>query len=77
MDYTAGAIGGAIGLGEQLAKQQALDMQLRQPSVLESLQQQRASVVQRLESIDRAIAALEANPGIEEVLTLLGKVGRY
>ncbi len=43
-------------------------------TVLESLKDQRAGIADRLRQIDEAIAALEDNPQVERVLTLIQRV---
>lgn len=58
----------------QAANSAAIDLSLRQPSVMENLQRQKASLSERLAAVDAAIAALEAHPEVEQILTLLVKV---
>ena len=45
--------------------------------VLDNLKQRRSKIAEELQNVDNAIAALEQNPEIEKVLTLLAKTGRY
>lgn len=47
------------------------------PKLLENLQAQREALVERLNKVDAAIAALEANPEIEKTLNLLFAVGGF
>ena len=47
----------------------------RAPTVRERLEQQRLEMTQQLEKVNAAIAALDRNPDILEVLELLGRAG--
>ncbi len=49
----------------------------RQLSVREQLESQKASLNEKLKTIDAAIAALDENPGVEKVLTLVGRAVRF
>ena len=49
----------------------------RQPSIRDSLCSKRASLEAQLEDVNKAIAALDANPGVEQVLDLVSKTIRF
>lgn len=51
--------------------------QVQAPSPLDTLKRTRLQLESKLGEVNEAIAALEANPEIERVLTLLGKAIRY
>lgn len=46
-------------------------------SVREQLEQQKASLADRMKEVDAALAALDENPGVEKVLTLVGRTVRF
>lgn len=62
-------------VSESLAKQAALTP--RQLSVKENLQQQKQNLMDQLATVQAALDAMDRNPGIEEVLTLLSRAGRF
>lgn len=47
------------------------------PSPLDTLKRTKIQLEAKLKDVDEAIAALEAHPEIEKVITLLGKAIRY
>lgn len=47
----------------------------RAPTVRERLEQQKQEMTRQLEKVNAAIDALDSNPGVAEVLELLGKAG--
>lgn len=49
----------------------------RQLSVREQLESQKATLNEKLKTIDAALAALDENPGVEKVLTLVGRTVRF
>lgn len=51
--------------------------QASSPSPLDTLKRTKLGLESKLSEVNEAIAALEANPEIEKVLTLLGKAIRY
>lgn len=51
--------------------------QVSSPSPLDTLKRTKLGLETKLGEVNEAIAALEANPEIEKVLTLLGKAIRY
>lgn len=51
--------------------------QVSAPSPLDTLKRTRLQLESKLGEVNEAITALEANPEIERVLTLLGKAIRY
>ncbi len=50
--------------------------EVQSPSPLEGLRRQKTVLQQRLDAVNAAIKAFEANPGIEEVLALWYKAQR-
>lgn len=50
--------------------------QIQQASPLNNLKQRKQNYEQKLAVVNEAIAALEANPEIERVLTLVTRAGR-
>lgn len=52
-------------------------MACRPPTVREQLNQQREQLTARLKEVDEAIAALDENPAVEKVLTLVGRTVRF
>lgn len=65
----------------QLSSPECCDGQLtsraRELTVKERLLDQRSRYTEILKEVNDAISALEANPEIEKVLTLVGKTVRY
>lgn len=51
--------------------------ELRPPTVREQLLQQKEALTARLKEVDEAIAALDENPAVEKVLTLVGRTVRF
>lgn len=49
----------------------------RMPSAREQLNRKKASLESQLEDVNAAISALDANPEIEKVLTLVGRTVRF
>lgn len=49
-------------------------MPVKPRTMLEQLKDRRAGMNHKVSELDSAIAALESNPEIEKILTLLGKV---
>lgn len=49
----------------------------RQESVIEGLYSRKKGLEAQLADVNAAINALEQHPEVADVLTLLGKVGRY
>ena len=47
------------------------------PTLTERLKQERNNLSRRLEELDAAIIALEANPQVQAILDLVQKVARY
>lgn len=69
---------GLNDIGGQLVKQADCSITtLRRPSVMENLQQQHAELAARLANVDVAIKALEATPGVTDVLEARAKVNGY
>lgn len=71
----AGALGAlsalrAANLGESCDSAQ----QYQPPSLIDGLQQQRAVLLAKLEKLDAAIAAVEANPQVADVLQKLSNL---
>jgi len=54
-----------------------LDCSPKQLTVREQLNLQRTQLTERIETVNAALAALDKNPGVEEVLTLVGRTVRY
>ena len=50
-------------------------LQATRPSFTECLRSQREDLKKRLAELDSAIAAIEANPSVQEVLDALSKMG--
>ena len=64
MDPEYGLVGGA----------QCESLEVRVPSVMETLKRKRQQTEEKLSDINAAIEALQAHPEVEQILTLLGKV---
>jgi len=65
-----GALRAANLLGESCDSAQ----QYQPPSLIDGLQQQRAVLLAKLEKLDAAIAAVEANPQVADVLQKLSNL---
>jgi len=57
----------------QVPYNSAGEVTLRHVPLLESLERQRAAAQQRLDDLDKAIAAVRANPGVQAVLDAITK----
>ncbi len=53
------------------------DVAPKQLSVRQQLEQQKASLLDRLKDVESALSALDENPGVEKVLTLVGRTVRF
>ena len=62
-------------VGAAIEKASVLDA--RQLSVKENLQRQKQNLMDQLTVVQAALDAMDRNPGIEEVLTLLSRAGRF
>ena len=50
---------------------------LEEPTVTDNLKMKKANLEKQLADVNAAIDALESNPGVEKVLNLISKTGRY
>lgn len=50
---------------------------LEEPTVTDNLKMKKAKLEKQLADVNAAIDALESNPGVEKVLNLISKTGRY
>lgn len=56
---------------------QCANAEMKPLTVRQQLEQQKQSMTDRLTSINEAIEALDENPGVEKVLTLVGRTVRF
>lgn len=59
------------------AVEKAAALSPHQLSVKENLQHQKKNLMDQLATVQAALDAMDRNPGIEEVLTLLSRAGRF
>lgn len=74
----ADEIGALAGLGQydpNVTTMPSMSKQLKQPTAREVLVFRKNEYLKQIEKIDKAIAALDANPGVEGVLNTLRDVG--
>jgi hypothetical protein len=65
------------GIGSYAGALAQCDSAPRQLSVREQLESQKAALNEKLKTIDAALVALDENPGVEKVLTLVGRTVRF
>jgi prophage tail gpP-like protein len=66
-----------INYGGECEKMPVETKRMEEPTVTENLKMKRAKLEKQLFDINAAIEALESNPGVEKVLNLISKTGRY
>lgn len=62
-------------IGGECEKIPGMTLMATRPSLTERLKQQRKDLAQKVAELDSAIAAIEANPNVQEVLDALSKMG--
>lgn len=67
-------IGGLAGAGQAQLEKVAADMAPRQVTILENLRDRRERLSNQLKELDEAIAALQENPEVERVLSLVSRL---
>jgi hypothetical protein len=60
----------------QACEAKSLSGSIRPATITESLESRRVRLAQELDRVEKAIAALKANPGVEEVMNLVAQAGR-
>ena len=57
--------------------ERSLEEPLEEPTVTDKLKMKKAKLERQLADVNAAIEALESFPGVEKVLNLISKTGRY
>lgn len=65
------------GLNSMECAKEVTPRPLEPATVTEELKIKKAMLEKKLADVNAAIEALEANPGVEKVLNLISKTGRY